>query len=126
MNSGKIRIEERSIYWDFKNEILSEVLIDEIVIIGEYTINSMNDDWFLVFIDKSGNWKSISLYAENIEEILSFLSNKFYSDLKQTTLANSPVWKSVVRYPFSIKGKELFNLINNKIELNSEIKEFLS
>jgi hypothetical protein len=49
-------------------------------------------------------------YAENIDELTEYLSNKFNLDLSVTFLANSTGWKSIVRYPAHLKEKVLFTL----------------
>jgi hypothetical protein len=110
--SGKVRIEDNIIYWDYENENFLQIDINEIVVIGEYT-NSDGpyfDDWFLTFVTKDGQWQSIPRYADNIDDLTTYLSTKFHQDLHTTNLANSTEWKSSVLYPPHLKDKILFTL----------------
>ena len=110
--SGKVRIEDNIIYWDYENENLLQININEIVVIGEYT-NSDGpyfDDWFLTFVSKDGQWQSIPRYAANIDNLTTYLSTKFDQDFNTTNLANSTEWKSSILYPTHLKDKMLFKL----------------
>jgi hypothetical protein len=109
---GKVRLQGDQVFWDYDNKTIFQIDMNDIVIIGEYT-NSDGpylDDWFLTFVTKDGQWQSIPWYADNIEELTQYLSNKFHQDLNVTYLANSTEWKSIVRYPTHLKEKTLFTL----------------
>lgn len=110
--SGKIRIEGDIIFWDYQDRNLLQLDSNNIIAIGEYS-NSDGpylDDWFLTFVTKDGQWQSIPWYADNINELTHFLSNKFNQDLNSTFLANSTQWKSIIRYPSHLKNRPLFTL----------------
>ena len=110
--SGKIRIEGDVIFWDYEDRNLLQLDTNNIIAIGEYT-NSDGpyfNDWFLTFVTKDGQWQSIPWYADNINELTQYLSNKFHQDLNSTYLTNSTEWKSVIRYPLHLKDKPLFTL----------------
>lgn len=124
--SGKIEIEIDKIIWKNKGENVAEINFDEISMIGEYTIDSMFDDWFIVFVAENGSWKRISMFAENINELLNVLSEKFILEVGQTQLANSTEWKSVISYPKSLRGRKLFKLVGKKIELEKDAEEFIA
>ncbi len=124
--SGKIEVEIDKIIWKNKGENVAEIYFDEILMIGEYTIDSMFDDWFMVFVAKNGSWKRISMFAENLNEMLSVLSKKFDLEVGQTQLANSTKWKSVISFPNSLRGRELFKIVGEKIELEKDAVEFIS
>ncbi len=114
--SSKIRIENDIIYLDYCSEKFLQITLDEIFIIGEYTTpeGPNFDEWFFVFVNQKGSWKRISCYVENFQSLLDFLAEKFHEDLVNVSLANSANWKTVVRYPDSLKGKSLFKLVENK------------
>ena len=111
-SSGIVRLQGEKFFWDYENENIVHININDIVVIGEYTNfdGPYNDDWFLTFITKDGHWQSIPLYADNIDKLTQYLSNKFHQDLNETYLANSTEWKSIVRYPTHLIGKTLFTL----------------
>ena len=111
-SSGIVRLTGDKVFWDFDNKNIFEVDINDIVVIGEYT-NSDGpyfDDWFLTLVTKDGQWHSIPLYADNIDEVTQYLSDKFNQDLNATHLANSTEWKSIVRYPLHLEDTALFTL----------------
>ncbi len=86
--------------------------LDKVVAIGEYTTDSgpFTDDWFLVFVFKSGAWEEVSVYTDGFQELALYLTELFGIDFSKPFLANSTEWKSFVRYPKSLEGKELFVL----------------
>jgi hypothetical protein len=124
--SGEIEVEIDKIIWKDNVEKVVEIHFDEILMIGEYTIDSMFDDWFLVFVEKNGSWKRISMFAENTSELLNVLAEKFDSEVGQTQLANSAEWNSVISYPKLLRGKKLFRLAGKKIELEKDAEEFIA
>jgi hypothetical protein len=110
--SGTVRIQDGKIFWDVDNKNILELDINEVVVVGEYS-NSDGpyfDDLFLTFVTKEQQWHSIPWYADNINEVTQYLSDKFHQDLNETRLANSTEWKSIVRYPLHLEGKALFIL----------------
>ena len=107
---GSISIQDEKVVWSTDDLVLAEIYFKEIVVIGEYT-NSNGpwfDDWFVTFVSANGEWSSISVYAANIEDLIDVLANRFDEKLKYFQLADSTQWKSLVRYPISIEGNELF------------------
>lgn len=109
-SSGIIKIKDNLICWEFKGKMLEEVNADHVEVIGEFTNTNgpMHDDWFLVFVFKDGSWKSISLYADNADQLTEFLTQKFGHDLNQHHLTNSIIWNSVVVHPKHLTGQPLF------------------
>lgn len=111
-SSGIVRLEGDKIFWDYDNKNILQIGPNDIVVIGEYT-NSDGpyfDDWFIAFVTKDGQWQSIPWYADNIDELTQYLSNKFQQDLNVTYLAGSTELKSIIRYPSHLKEKTLFTL----------------
>jgi hypothetical protein len=124
--SGKIIIENDVISWTWKNETLAVININQIVAIGEYTLESLNDDWFLIFILRDGSWKRVSMFVDNIGELLVLLSKKFDDYFLETQLANSTSWNSKVSYPKSLRGENLFSLVEGKINFSDNINDLIS
>jgi hypothetical protein len=109
-NSGIVTIEDNIVTWCNQELVVSKFDLDDVVVIGECT-NSDGpwfDDWFIAFVLKNSEWQFIPFYASNIDELLKVLSQRFDQSLALGTLANSTNWNSVVRYPKSIAGKQLF------------------
>ncbi|MBC7892737.1 MAG: hypothetical protein H7Y12_11025, partial [Sphingobacteriaceae bacterium] len=69
-SSGVVRTAGDVIKWTYKGELLLSIDMNEVVVIGEYTNDAgpWRDDWFLVFVTKSGSWQSIPRYADGIDE----------------------------------------------------------
>ena len=111
-SSGIVRVQDDKIFWEYDNKVILEIDVRHIVVIGEYT-NSDGpyfDDWFLTFVTKDGQWQSIPWYADNRDELLKYLSEKFQPDFNISYLTGSFEWKSIVRHPTNLKGKALFKL----------------
>jgi len=110
--SGKIRIDNDKIFWDYNDKNIFEVATKDIIVIGEYTNadGPYFDDWFITFVTKDRQWQSIPLYADNREFLLDYLCEKFQPDFKEILLTGSFEWNSVVRHPSHLKGKPLFKL----------------
>ena len=123
--SGEIEIEIHKIIWKYKDEIVTKIDFAEIIMIGEYTIDSIFDDWFIVFVFKNGSWKRISMFAENINELLIVLSEKFNSEVGQTQLANSAKWNSKISHPKSLRGQKLFKIVEKKIQLEKDAENYI-
>lgn len=113
ITSGTVEINGDSVLWHNEDVVFLQFEISHVVVIGEYT-NSNGpwfDDWYITFVLKNGQWKSIPQYAGNIEQLMEELSKRFDPIVKERQLANSTEWKSVVSYPKNIRGKQLFKLI---------------
>ena len=124
-NSGKVRLQDNKIFWDIADKDILQIDIPEICIIAEYT-NSDGpwfDDWFIAFVDKKGHWQSIPMYADNIDNIIQFLTDKFDTEFKSNSLVNSTEWSSIIVYPTHLKGKTLFKL--TPVDNYKEPKTFL-
>jgi hypothetical protein len=124
--SGEIEVENDKITWICNGEKVAEVNLNQISIIGEYTVDSIHDDWFIVFVEKDGTWKRISMFAENVAELLIVLAEKFNPEIGKTQLTNSTKWNSVISYPELLRGKNLFKIVDRKIELEKDAVEYLA
>lgn len=111
-SSGIVRLKGNKVFWDYDNKNILQIDLNDIVVIGEYT-NSDGpyfDDWFITFITMDGQCQSIPWYADNIDELTQYLSDKFQQDLNAAYLAGSTEWNSIIRYPVHLKEKTLFTL----------------
>ena len=99
--------------------------ISDIKVIGEMTKSDgpYTDDWFLIFIIDKETWYQISMYAENMQEVLKELSQLLNAEVIGT-LFYSTSWKTNVIYPKEFQGKDLFlsegSFMNKKLILNPE------
>lgn len=101
---------ETHIEWENPHGFNVNVDLNEVVVIGEYTTDAgpFFDDWFITFVYKNGEWKSIPVYADGIDALGEHLSGIFKIDFNKFFLANSTEWHSFVRYPEELEGKALF------------------
>lgn len=109
-DSGKVSLSDEKIVWQKPDETIVEIEVKKVAVIGEYTTDTgpFSDDWFFVFVFTTGDWESISVYAEGIVGLTEYLSKAYSIDFSKYFLANSTEWQSFVRYPSDIEGKELF------------------
>jgi hypothetical protein len=109
-SSVKVSLKDKLIRWRTASGGLVSIDLEKVAVIGEYTKDRgpFVDDWFLVFVYKSGEWKEVSVYANGFQELAQHLCQLFRFDFSKPFLANSTGWKSIVRYPQIIEGKELF------------------
>jgi len=113
ITSGIIELNGDLVLWHNEDVVFLQFHISDIVAIGEYT-NSNGpwfDDWYLTFVLKSGKWKSVPLYAGNVDQLMEELCKRFDPLLRERQLANSTHWKSVVSFPINLRGTELFKLV---------------
>ena len=110
--SGIVRISDGHVFWEYKDETLLQIDLNDICVIGEHT-NSDGphfDDYFLVLVTKDGRWATIPWYADNIDELTQYLSKKLQQDINVSYLANSTEWQSFILYPTHLKGQPIFTL----------------
>jgi hypothetical protein len=110
--SGIVRVNDGHVSWEYKNESLLQIDLNQVCVIGEYTNTNgpYFDDYFLALVTKDGRWVSIPWYADNIDELTLYLSEKLHQDVNVSYLANSMEWKSFIHYPTYLKGQPLFTL----------------
>ena len=111
-SSGEISVKGKLMKWHKTNGGTVSIDLEQVAVIGEYTtdIGLFADDWFLVFVCKNGEWEEVSVYAEGFQEMARLLSELFGIDFSRPFLVNSAEWKSFLRYPKHLEGKELFVL----------------
>ena len=111
-DSGSVSWTDSLIVWQAPGGGCTTVDLNEVAVIGEYTtdVGPYFDDWFLVFITRTGEWSRISIYADGIEELKRYLSQLFHADFSGYHLTGSTVWQSYITYPFEIAGSPVFTL----------------
>lgn len=124
--SGRTYVKHEKIMWHSGDELVSEIPIKDIRIIGEYTTNDgpLVDDWFFVFVLNSDDIRQVSAYATGIEEMLRQVGQLIRVELTGQ-LANSAKWKTNVLWPTSFRGQELFELTDKKVDLTDTLKKYL-
>jgi hypothetical protein len=144
--SGRTYIKDGIIIWaNDKSEILEQIPINDIKIIGEFTTSAgpIQDDWFFVFILSKEDIRQISAYAIGTEEILKEVGQQINADIFGQ-LAASADWKTNTLWPTKFRGQELFKttekqptniwgklkskfgLTETEIELTEDLKKYLS
>ncbi|MGN6434990.1 MAG: hypothetical protein ACTHMM_00595 [Agriterribacter sp.] len=115
-DSGEITVEGKQVEWCRSDGSVVCVNLHEVVVVGEYTTSAgpFADDWFLVFVLRSGEWKAVSVYAEGYNELANELSKFYGLNFEEHFLCASTEWRSFIRYPASLKGNELFKHVPSK------------
>ena len=108
--SGSVQINDPVITWSFNEKQLLQLDLSTIVVIGEYTTANgpWQDDWFIVFVDKTGSMCQIPMFVSGWQEMVKYLESKFMCTL--SSLVGSTEWASVVDHPHELKGKTLLQL----------------
>lgn len=140
----KVIIKDGTLCYLHKEDFVFELDLKTVMLIGEYTNDQgpFFDDWFLLFLDHENQSFQVSMYAENIENVLSELIKTFDFE-RNLGLVNSSDWKSIVLWPETMKGKEFLQLISVEpsntvgkimsffgmkqtgVDLTNEIKDFI-
>lgn len=84
-----------------------ELDVDQLVLVGEYTIEAWDDDYRLCFLrDASGVWLEASFYALGVSEALRHLGDQLEAPL-DLGLCNSTSFRSRVLWPPELRGRPL-------------------
>ncbi|EDP70763.1 hypothetical protein FBALC1_08388 [Flavobacteriales bacterium ALC-1] len=113
--SGKTFIDNEIVVWEFDGNKVVNIPIDSIKLIAEYTTASgpFIDDWFLVIYNAKAEYFEISMYADNIQEMMKKLGEKKEFELV-ATLFSSTEWESNILYPTEFDGQDLWNIVKCK------------
>jgi hypothetical protein len=90
-----------------KGDLVWSLTIADLAFVGEYTISSLGDDYFLEFItvkDGLANWFEVTFYADGRDEAIAALGRKLEQPLT-LELCNSTNFKSRVMWPPGLTGK---------------------
>lgn len=122
----RLSLVEGKIFYGSLADTIWDIRVSDLTIIGEYTIDSLGDDYFLIFLTKSSNWYEASFYSEGRDELLSELGRELYFKL-ECGLCNSTDLKSRVMWPLAIKDKPVFEFVPFKAKtLGEKIKEWVN
>jgi hypothetical protein len=155
INSGIVYVENETLFYKTQSDKLYKIRIADIAVIGEYTLNNnpLNKNcWDLVVVSNNGKWFRIPWLTQQMQELAEYLAYQFNTSFPIEELPKTIRGKSLIRYPETLKGKELFSFtpppdyklpLNNwqkimnllqigryrrkwKIELTNEVKVFLN
>lgn len=107
--SGTICVRDRSVCYQWGDGLGWELPVSSILIIGEMTIESWGDDYFLYFIDQSSGWHEASFYARGREDVMHELEAQLNCPLG-LTLYWCTYFNSNVLWPPHLAGRPLFTL----------------
>ncbi|MBL4585627.1 MAG: hypothetical protein JKX84_01010 [Flavobacteriales bacterium] len=110
--NGSIVLKEHKVIRTFKGEVLDEIPVSEIKVIGEFTTANgpYIDDWFITIATKD-YWYELSMYMIGWEKLLEELSEIFEMQL-QYKFTNSTEWKTRIMYPNELAEKELYDWVD--------------
>ncbi len=114
-HSGTTCIKNDRIVWQINGQKVVDHPIKHIELIAEYTTSNgpFEDDWFLLFFDDQGASYRISMYAEQITDMMSELGNQLHTELIPSLFASTEL-NSKILYPKAIKGQKLWHLTQAK------------
>jgi hypothetical protein len=114
-HSGKTFIDNGIVVWEFDGKKVVDVPIDSINLIAEYTTANgpIMYDWFLVIYNTKAEYFEISMYADNIQEMMKELGEKMEFELV-STLFSSTEWESNILYPTEFDGQDLWKIVKSE------------
>jgi hypothetical protein len=101
-----------------------KLVIADLVFVGEYTIESMADDYFLEFIttkDGLASWFEVTFYADGRDEAIAALGKKLGQPLP-FELCNSTSFKSRGMWPPELAGKPYRRLVPFKSKWEAVVR----
>jgi len=123
MSSGRIKIDGKTINWIWKNETILELSLDQIIAVGELALNALDEDYFVVLVTYDGQWHRVSMYAQEIDQLLCLLAAKFGVKKFEAKLANKTEFASTITYPLELKGESIVvKNLKNQIVLSAPIQ----
>lgn len=114
-DSGKTFIYNEAVVWELDGKTIATIPIYKIKLIAEYTTANgpFMDDWFMVFYNERAEYFEVSMYAENIQEMMDELGRSMGIKLFGTLFASAD-WKSNILYPTEFNGQELWTIVKTK------------
>lgn len=109
--SGRVYMAFGKIVWLHKGEVLCEIEVKDIQLVGEYTTDEgpVINDWFLVFILSEDNVMQIPLYVNGREAMLQYLS-QFLGAEVAPRLVGSAGCATTLLWPPEVAGKPMWDL----------------
>lgn len=114
-HAGRARIIDDRVVLEYLHDPKVEIPISNIKLIGEYTTENgpQLDDYFMVFYYSDNSYAVISMYAENLNEMIDELAVIMKTKL-DSHLVNSTVWNSNILWPSKSKGERLWVVVKAK------------
>jgi hypothetical protein len=105
-----LSLEGDSIRLHTSGQLVWEVPVDEVRVIGEYTNQSgpWGDDWFVLFVGRDGNWFEVPTDVATLTSVLRDLSDRLHTPIT-LGLANSASFRSSILWPPSLSGQQLLS-----------------
>ena len=111
IDSGIVYVENETLFYKIESDKLYKIRIADIAVIGEYTLNNnpLNKScWNLVLVSNNGSWLGIPWLTQQMQELAEYLAYQFNTSFPIEELPKTIRGKSLIRYPETLKGKELF------------------
>jgi hypothetical protein len=108
----------------WKGNLVWSLTIADLVFVGEYTIESLADDYFLEFISVKDGLAScfeVSFYADGRDEAIAALERKLGEPLP-LELFNSTSFKSRAMWPPELAGKPYRTLVPYRSRWDSIVR----
>ncbi len=110
-NSGLIQFDGTLITYSSAAYVSFSIPLSEVAIIGEFTTDNgpFTDDWFLVFVPRSGgDWFEASMYADGVDPLRQKLSAALGTSIYGPTLFASTDFASRIVWPSALADRPLF------------------
>jgi len=111
MDNVKIKVENGHLLWLTKEEVKNKIELNEVKVIAEYSTpdGKNKGDWFLKLILSENMSYELSMYTENIDQILYDLG-KSLDVSYEPALDGKKDWNSNIMFPNSLQGQPLWHI----------------
>ena len=116
-SQSRVYLESKYIILAHGDEELIRISVGDIKLIGEYTTGNgpLIDDWFVVFMTSSTDWKQISEYTPGMQQLLQELGQLLNAEIA-CSLAWSTSWKTSIIGHFQLPKWKCGKFVLNHLQ----------
>lgn len=105
----KVKVDGGNVNFLLENKVVQSFDISKMRLIAEYTTakGAKPDHWYLKFVITEEETYELSMYQENIDDVLEQIGSKLTVDILPK-LGSSKDWNSRIHYPAKLIGEPLW------------------
>lgn len=125
--SLQVEVTSEEVKFLLGGELVQSFMLKDVRLVAEYTTakGAKPDHWYLKFIITEEETYELSMYKENIDDILDTIGSKLGAEILPK-LGSSKDWHSIIHYPAELSGQPLWMIKTIKpVGLWANIKAML-